>query len=98
MHRSLGNERSADQPYDAGCLIRPASCMLRGMLTIADVLVFLIANGPGRTEAELAEAIFGNRGYQQRVNGDCNLLVSRGVIERRGSGGPADPYRSYVKQ
>jgi hypothetical protein len=45
-----------------------------------------------------AEAIFGNRGYQQRVNGDCNLLVTRGVIERQGSGGPADPYRYYVKQ
>lgn len=82
------------------CLSNPrlASYMLSGMLKIADALVFLIENGPGRTEAELAEAIFGDQGYQQRVNGDCNLLVNRGAIERRGSGGPSDPYRYYVKQ
>ena len=62
------------------------------MLTIADVLVFLIENGPGRTEEQLAEAIFGAAGYQQRVNQDCRLLVGQGKIERRGSGGPSDPY------
>ena len=69
------------------------------MLTIADVLPFLIENGPGRTEAQLAEAIFGHAGYQQRVNGDCRLLLSRGCIERRGDGGPSNPYRYFpVKQ
>jgi hypothetical protein len=67
------------------------------MRTIADVLVFLIENGPGRTEAELAEAMFGKHGYQQQVNGDCNLLVNRGIIERRGTGGPSDPYRYHKK-
>ena len=65
------------------------------MTTIADVLLFLIENGPGRTETELAEAIFGKAGYQQRVNGDCNLLLGRGRIERRGGGGPSDPYRYH---
>ena len=66
------------------------------MQTIADVLVFLIENGPGRTEGQLVEAIFGGAGYQQRVNADCRLLVSRGKIERRGSGGQSDPYRYFV--
>ena len=64
-------------------------------LVIADVLLFLIENGPGRTETELAEAIFGGQGYQQRVNGDCSLLVSKGKVERCGAGGPADPYRYH---
>jgi hypothetical protein len=64
-------------------------------ITLADVLQFLIENGPGRTEAQLAEAIFGNLGYQQRVNGDCRLLESQGRVERRGSGGPTDPYKYF---
>lgn len=64
-------------------------------MTLADTLNFLIGNGPGRTEAQLAEAIFGAEGYPQRVNGDCRLLESRGHVERRGAGGPNDPYRYY---
>ena len=65
------------------------------MTTISEVLLFLIESGPGRTEAELAEAIFGEAGYQQRVNGDCNLLLGREQVRRRGDGGPSDPYRYY---
>lgn len=63
--------------------------------TLAEVLSFLIEKAPGRAEAQLAEAIFGDSGYQQRVNGDCRLLESKGFIERRGSGGPSDPYKYY---
>ncbi len=66
------------------------------MLTIVDVLVFLIENGPGRTEEQLSEAIFGAAGYQQRVNQDCRLLVHQGKVERRGDGGSADPYKYFV--
>lgn len=66
------------------------------MLTLAEVLTFLIKKGPGRTEAELAKAIFGEAGYQQQVNGDCNLLVNRGVVKCCGEGGAGDPYRYYV--
>ena len=66
------------------------------MLTIADVLVFLIEKGPGRTERQLAEAIFGAGGYQQRINQDCVRLVARRKVERHGSGGKSDPYRYYV--
>ena len=68
------------------------------MSTIIEVLQFLIENGHGRTEAQLAEAIFGQEGYQQRVNGDCRLLVDRGKVERRGDGGPADPFRYFPLQ
>jgi hypothetical protein len=60
-----------------------------------DVLKFLIDKGPGRSEAELASAIHGETGYQQQVNQDCAALVSAGVVERRGNGGPADPFRYW---
>ena len=65
------------------------------MTTIREVLLFLIKNGPGRTESQLAQAIFGRKAYQQRVNSDCQVLLSRGLVERRGEGGPSDPYRYF---
>jgi hypothetical protein len=68
------------------------------MVTLSNVLLFLIEKGPGRTETELAEAVFANHAYQQRVNQDCRLLADRGAIERRGGGGPSDPYRYFVKE
>jgi hypothetical protein len=71
--------------------------MTSATITIGDTLRFIIESGPGRTEVQLADAIFGREGYQQRVNGDCRLLESRGVIERRGSGGPTEPFRYYPK-
>jgi hypothetical protein len=67
-------------------------------MTQMDVLEFLISKGPGRTEAELARAIFGDRGQQPMVNQDCRLLEGKGLIERRGEGGVSDPYRLYPKQ
>lgn len=67
------------------------------MPTISDVLLFLIKNGPGRTEVQLAEAMFGQSGYQQRVNGNCRLLVNRGLVRRTGEGGPVDPHRYFWK-
>jgi hypothetical protein len=64
-----------------------------------DVLLQLVENGPGRTETELARAIFGHKGYRQRVNPDCVWLArSGGEVERRGSGGHADPHRYYSIQ
>ena len=66
-------------------------------VTLGDVLLFLIEKGPGRTEAELAEAVYADKAYQQRVNQDCRLLVTRGEIERRGAGGASDPYRYFLR-
>jgi hypothetical protein len=67
------------------------------MLTIAEVLPFLIEKGPGRTEKQLAEAIYGPgpQAYQQHVNQDCRMLADARKVERRGSGGQSDPFKSY---
>ncbi len=56
-------------------------------ITITDALQFLIENGPGRTEAQLADALFGAEGYQQRVNQDCRLLE-----------GPGDPFTYWPRR
>jgi hypothetical protein len=56
------------------------------MLSQIDVLKFLITKGQGRTQLELSEAIHGNSAYQQQVNQECQLLVARGEVERRGQG------------
>lgn len=63
-----------------------------GLCRLSDVLFFLICKAPGRTEAQLAEAVFGKRGQQSRVHFDCRLLELSGRVERRGSGGPVDPF------
>jgi hypothetical protein len=65
------------------------------MLTTYDVLDFLIRKGPGRTEAELADAIFGEGGYPQRVHTDCTRLVAGKKARRRGVGGRGNPFRYY---
>jgi hypothetical protein len=64
-------------------------------LTIRKVLLFLIENGPGRTQVELAQAIFGERAYQQRVNQDCYALARMELVKQRGDGGQHDPFRYY---
>lgn len=62
---------------------------------IVDQLLRLIQRHSGKTEMELATLIFGPKAYQQRVNSDCHLLISRGLVERRGMGGPSDPFRYF---
>jgi hypothetical protein len=66
-------------------------------MTQIDVLEFLIGKGPGRTEATLAKAIFGEKGEQTAVNQDCRRLADAGRVERRGAGGIHDPFRYYPK-
>jgi hypothetical protein len=60
-----------------------------------DVLAYLVRVGPGRTAAELAQAVHGDAAYQQQVNQDLVSLVSNGSIERRGNGAPGDSFRYY---
>ena len=50
------------------------------MPTMKEVLLYLIKCGPGRTEAQLAQAIFDSAGYQQHVTGNCLLLINRGSL------------------
>lgn len=67
----------------------------RDLCRLSEVLYFLICKGPGRTEAELAEAAFGRTGLQSRIHFDCRLLESAGRVERRGLGGALDPFTYY---
>lgn len=62
------------------------------METVEERIRDSIAERPGLTEAQLARAIFGQDGYQQRVNSTCRLMLARGEVERRGKGGPSDPF------
>jgi hypothetical protein len=55
-----------------------------------DVILWLIHKCPGLSEREIAERLFG-RDTQQLVNGDCALLLNKGLIERRGE----NPFRLY---
>ena len=64
-------------------------------MILADVLLFLVENGPDRTAAELAVAVFGHKAYQQRVNQDCARLAGAGEIERRGIGGHGDLFKYH---
>ena len=64
-------------------------------MTMADVLIFLVEKAPGRTETELAEAIYGLGANQQNVNEDCRMLADAGRIARRGRGIPDDPFRYF---
>ena len=66
-------------------------------LTIMQKVMQIITNKPGLTESEIAREIFGPRGVQQQVNGDCRLLVDRGIVRREGRGGPGAPFRYFME-
>jgi hypothetical protein len=67
----------------------------RSELKQIDVLLYLVENGPGRTQPELARAIHGPKGYQQQVNQYLARLVRSGDVECRGMGGFADPHKYH---
>jgi hypothetical protein len=56
---------------------------------IAQALEVIVRHRPGITQRELAEAIFGSKGSQQRVNQDCSLLTGLGYIIRDDTSGVA---------
>jgi len=62
------------------------------MVTVAERVEELVREEPGMTEAQLSQALFGDEGYQQRVNSTCRRLIEAGRIERQGNGGPSDPF------
>jgi hypothetical protein len=66
-------------------------------MAVADEIEVLVARSPGLTEAELAAALFGDAGSQQRVNKPCLQLVKSRRLERGGRGGRSDPFRYFTK-
>ncbi len=63
-----------------------------GGCVVLDELERLNHLTPGLTATELAEALFGLNGYHERVGAGCRMLAQFGRAERRGAGGPGDPY------
>ena len=51
---------------------------------------------PGRRAADLAEALFDDAAAVARLQLALTLLQRRDLIERRGAGGRAEPYRYYA--
>jgi predicted transcriptional regulator len=62
------------------------------MTDISNRLLELIERRPGMTELEIARELFGPSAVQQSINSDCRLLVSLGLVQRMGVGGPGDPF------
>jgi hypothetical protein len=65
---------------------------MRRQIDVARKIADLVERQPGLTELEIAKAIYGPSAVQQQVNQQCRVLVSAGKIERRGTGGPSDPF------
>ncbi len=64
-------------------------------MTIADEIINELRQHSGLTALEIAVNIFGRRHpYQQRVNHACRF--DGGRLERRGKGGPGDPFIYYL--
>jgi len=55
----------------------------------------LIREAPELTATALARRLFGNEGYHARVSAECRALAHVQRVERRGRGGPADPFTYY---
>jgi hypothetical protein len=52
----------------------------------------IIRTKPGLTATQIARVLFGADGYAEQVNYSCLRLARAGRIERRGRGGPGDPF------
>ena len=52
----------------------------------------------GMTELELAKMLYGPQAVQQSVNADCRFLVKKGLVVRKGAGGPGDPFTYHLPQ
>jgi len=66
-------------------------------MTIADKIITALRQHSGLSAVEIAVNIFGRRHpYTQRINHACRRLVDAGRLERRGKGGPGDPFTYYL--
>jgi hypothetical protein len=64
---------------------------------VAHIPLF-IQHSPGHTAAQISQALFGLAGYHERVGNTLRMLSDLGNVERRGGGGPGDPFRYHPIQ
>jgi hypothetical protein len=62
---------------------------------MTDDILEVIRSSQGLTASQIARRLFGIDGYAERVNGVCRVLAQFGHVERRGRGGPGDPFTYY---
>jgi hypothetical protein len=55
----------------------------------------VIRENPGLTATQIAKVLYGPHSYGERVRTACLMLSMAGQIERRGRGGPAEPFTYY---
>lgn len=78
--------------------IKTASgCKSKTLHMLIDDIEKLICRTPGLTATALAYALFGEDGYNQRVSAECRTLVYAFRVERRGHGGPGDPFTYHPR-
>lgn len=65
--------------------------------SVGNRILKLVRSRPGMTELEIARALFGPSAVQQNVNQDCRQLAELKLVERRGGGGPSDPYTYHAR-
>lgn len=63
-----------------------------------EVLAYLIRMGPGRTEADLAMALYGAAAQPQNISKDFDILVREGWVERKHNGSNKDSCRYFPKR
>jgi hypothetical protein len=62
------------------------------MPDVTQKILDLVRQRPNLTEREIAKQVIGPNAVQQDVNRECRALVSLGLVDRLGTGGPSDPY------
>ena len=63
----------------------------------ADDIMNEVRQNSGLTAMEITVKVFGRRHpYKQRVNQVCRRLVDAGYLERRGKGGPGNPFTYHL--
>ena len=85
---------SNDQIEDVG-LDHPISSSEE--IILRQVVLYLIEKGPGRTEDELAEAIYNQPASKLPVSQQCLVLTDQNLILRLGNGDDGHPYRYFPK-